>query len=172
LVEVSAVTILFDMSPDLREQLIDARVGRIDAVVMTHAHADHLHGIDDILARLDTGRQFRPEPAVIEAFIHMRQDAAARPYALDPAERLAEVAEGRVRRPADAVDDPQFDPGERCECVVVELGHIGRIGHRPDAQTERRAVAMILHEWDQLHAANRERSGNLVGFEGWLGASA
>jgi phosphoribosyl 1,2-cyclic phosphate phosphodiesterase len=48
LVEVGAVAILVDMSPDLREQLIDARVRRIDGVVMTHAHADHLHGIDDI----------------------------------------------------------------------------------------------------------------------------
>ena len=48
LVEVGAVAILVDMSPDLREQLIDARIGRIDAVVMTHAHADHLHGIDDM----------------------------------------------------------------------------------------------------------------------------
>jgi phosphoribosyl 1,2-cyclic phosphate phosphodiesterase len=48
LVEVGAVAILFDMSPDLREQLIDARVRRLDAVVMTHAHADHLHGIDDM----------------------------------------------------------------------------------------------------------------------------
>lgn len=48
LVEVGRVAILLDMSPDLREQLIDARVRRLDAVVMTHAHADHLHGIDDI----------------------------------------------------------------------------------------------------------------------------
>jgi phosphoribosyl 1,2-cyclic phosphate phosphodiesterase len=48
LVEVGGVAILFDMSPDLREQLIDARVRRLDAVVMTHAHADHLHGIDDM----------------------------------------------------------------------------------------------------------------------------
>jgi phosphoribosyl 1,2-cyclic phosphate phosphodiesterase len=48
LVEVGAVAILVDMSPDLREQLIDAGVRRVDAVVMTHAHADHLHGIDDI----------------------------------------------------------------------------------------------------------------------------
>jgi phosphoribosyl 1,2-cyclic phosphate phosphodiesterase len=48
LLEVGEVAILFDMSPDLREQLIDARVRRLDAVVMTHAHADHLHGIDDM----------------------------------------------------------------------------------------------------------------------------
>ncbi len=48
LVERGEVAILIDTSPDLREQLIDARVRRLDAVVMTHAHADHLHGLDDI----------------------------------------------------------------------------------------------------------------------------
>ena len=48
LVETSDVAILIDTSPDLREQLIDARVRRLDAVLMTHAHADHLHGIDDL----------------------------------------------------------------------------------------------------------------------------
>lgn len=50
LVEIGPVAILIDTSPDLREQLVDARVGRLDAVVMTHAHADHLHGIDDLRA--------------------------------------------------------------------------------------------------------------------------
>jgi phosphoribosyl 1,2-cyclic phosphate phosphodiesterase len=48
LVETGGRAILIDTSPDLREQLIDARVTRVDAVLMTHAHADHLHGIDDI----------------------------------------------------------------------------------------------------------------------------
>ena len=48
LVETGNVAILIDTSPDLREQLIDARVRRLDAVLMTHAHADHLHGIDDL----------------------------------------------------------------------------------------------------------------------------
>ena len=48
LVEIGATVILIDTSPDLREQLLDARVTWINAVVMTHAHADHLHGIDDL----------------------------------------------------------------------------------------------------------------------------
>jgi len=40
--------ILVDMGPDLREQLLGIGIGRLDAILLTHAHADHIHGIDDI----------------------------------------------------------------------------------------------------------------------------
>ena len=40
--------VLVDTSPDLREQLLDAGVMRLDGILMTHAHADHTHGIDDV----------------------------------------------------------------------------------------------------------------------------
>ena len=50
LIESRGKTVLIDMSPDLREQLLDAGVARIDAILLTHAHADHLHGIDDLRA--------------------------------------------------------------------------------------------------------------------------
>lgn len=41
-------SVLIDAGPDLREQLILARVGDLDAVVLSHDHADHVHGVDDL----------------------------------------------------------------------------------------------------------------------------
>jgi phosphoribosyl 1,2-cyclic phosphate phosphodiesterase len=43
-------SILIDTSPDLREQFLDAGIDRLDAVLMTHDHADQTHGIDDLRA--------------------------------------------------------------------------------------------------------------------------
>jgi phosphoribosyl 1,2-cyclic phosphate phosphodiesterase len=46
--EVGKTVVIVDTSPDLREQLLSAAVGKIDGVLYTHDHADHSHGIDDV----------------------------------------------------------------------------------------------------------------------------
>ena len=47
------INILIDTPPELRLQLIAAGVSRVDAILFTHDHADHVHGIDDIRALSD-----------------------------------------------------------------------------------------------------------------------
>ena len=47
LVENKKIRVLIDTSPDLRAKLLSSKVDRIDAVLYTHRHEDHLKGIDD-----------------------------------------------------------------------------------------------------------------------------
>lgn len=48
LIESGGSQILVDCGPDLRQQLLAAEVGRLDGVIVTHAHGDHCHGIDEL----------------------------------------------------------------------------------------------------------------------------
>lgn len=48
LIEHDSHYLLIDTTPDLREQLLDARTPTIDAVLYTHAHADHIHGLEEL----------------------------------------------------------------------------------------------------------------------------
>ncbi len=50
LVQAEGINILIDTSTDLRAQSLANRVERVDAVLFTHSHADHIHGIDDLRA--------------------------------------------------------------------------------------------------------------------------
>ena len=69
LVESGGERLLVDCGPDLREQLLDAEIGRIDALIVTHDHADHCHGIDDLrpLSQALGGRcRSMPAPTTLE----------------------------------------------------------------------------------------------------------
>ncbi len=92
LVESRGSIVLIDLAPDLRQQLLDADISRIDAVLLTHAHADHLHGIDDLRMASPLNRQEIPLFATADTLAEVEQRFG---YALRP------VPPGRrVYRPA------------------------------------------------------------------------
>ncbi len=86
LVEEGGTRVLIDTSPDLREQLLDADVRHLDAVLFTHDHADHLHGIDDLREVNRAMKAPLPIHAAPEALDSIR---ARFPYV------LGEVGEGQ-----------------------------------------------------------------------------
>jgi phosphoribosyl 1,2-cyclic phosphate phosphodiesterase len=124
LVSYGETRILVDTSPDLREQLLDADVSDIEAVIWTHDHADHCHGIDD-LRQLYFSRG-RP----VQGY--------ARDYALDLLLRRFDYAfEGKGGYPA--VVDPHLLPthinlgGISVRAVDQPHGPITSAGLRFDA---------------------------------------
>lgn len=60
LLEAEAGTLLVDTPPELRLQLLAAGTRRVDAVFLTHPHADHVHGIDDLRVFAVHGRESLP----------------------------------------------------------------------------------------------------------------
>ncbi|MES2636541.1 MAG: MBL fold metallo-hydrolase [Pseudomonadota bacterium] len=64
--------ILIDTGPDLRNQSLRENIKRIDAVLYTHTHADHLHGIDDLRAFCQIQRMQIPLYANEEAVAHIK----------------------------------------------------------------------------------------------------
>jgi len=69
LIESADERVLVDCGPDLREQLLVAEIGDIDRLIVTHDHADHCHGLDEL--RPLAQRLGRPIP------LHARTDVIA-----------------------------------------------------------------------------------------------
>jgi phosphoribosyl 1,2-cyclic phosphate phosphodiesterase len=74
--------VLIDTSPDMRAQLLAARAAHIDAVLITHDHADQTHGLDDLRAYAIARRQRVPvhldrrvAGAVVERFRYCFEQA-------------------------------------------------------------------------------------------------
>lgn len=60
ILELEGGNVLVDSPPELRLQLLDAGISRVDAVWYTHPHADHVHGIDDLRIFTVRGRGTLP----------------------------------------------------------------------------------------------------------------
>lgn len=120
--------ILIDTPPELRLQLIAAGVDRVDAVLLTHDHADHTHGIDDI--RAFTVRRDGPIP------IYGPADTLAR-----LSQRFPYIFDSRMR-PLPGTSKPEgmaraLEDGEQVQvgdadvmAIAVPHGHVTVFGYR------------------------------------------
>lgn len=94
-------TLVIDCGPDFREQMLSARVRHIDGVFLTHPHADHIHGLDDIRSYVLDARRLVPLYAdrstadrVMEAFGYVLATPPGSNY--PPIVRHVEIEAGRA----------------------------------------------------------------------------
>lgn len=113
-IEAAGGSLLVDTSPDFREQALRSGIERVDGVLYTHAHADHIYGLDDL--RIFNFRQGGPIPCYgsRETLAAVRRCFS---YVFEPEcpgggkPQLELIA---VRRPFQAAG---------CEVVPVPVGH-------------------------------------------------
>ena len=123
--------ILVDTSPDLREQLLDAGVSRVDAVIWTHDHADHCHGIDDLRQLYHgSGEPIRgfARPETLESlrrrFGYVFEGRSGYPALVDAAALPVETSIGQIR--VRVVDQPHgsiTSAGLRFEAGGKSIGY-------------------------------------------------
>ena len=137
LIESGGERLLVDCGPDLREQLLAAEVAGVDRVIVTHDHADHCHGIDDL--RQVAHHLRRPVP------LHARSDTLRR-----LGKRFAYAFEGTPLYPAvlDAVPiDDQMQFGEAMLRFVDQPhGGITSLGIRAGEHGRAIVYATDFHE--------------------------
>ncbi|MEL6374358.1 MAG: MBL fold metallo-hydrolase [Pseudomonadota bacterium] len=82
-----ATNVLVDTPPDIREQLLDTKVAGLDAVLFTHDHADHTHGIDDLRVlvynmkrRIDSYADAATQASLIDRFGYCFKTPEGRDY--------------------------------------------------------------------------------------------
>lgn len=140
-------TVLVDTSPDLREQLLAAGTAKIDAVFSTHAHADQLHGIDDlrpVFLRNGYNRvPFHAEPETLAGI------AARFDYCFEPVKDYPPILEGRPM--AGPVTVGEGASALTVEPLTVRHGIIDALGFRIGAMAYMPDVSEIPEDvWPRL----------------------
>jgi phosphoribosyl 1,2-cyclic phosphate phosphodiesterase len=95
LVESASERMLVDCGPDLRQQLLAAEVGRLDGVIVTHAHGDHCHGIDEL--RPVSAAMGGPVPLHARATV-LEELALRFAYAFEASDFYRPIVEARTLR--------------------------------------------------------------------------
>jgi len=127
--------ILIDTPPELRLQLVAAGIDRVDAVLFTHDHADHTHGIDDL--RAVTVRRSAPITMYASAetlerlakkFTYIFDDAIRpQPGTSKPEGRAVEVRPGEPFVIGDSEVLPLAVPHGAAEVLAYRIGKVGYV---------------------------------------------
>jgi phosphoribosyl 1,2-cyclic phosphate phosphodiesterase len=119
--EAAATNVLIDTSPDLRAQILRTGIAHVDAAILSHDHADQVHGIDDLRAFALVGRRRIPVwmDARTRETMLMRFSYCFRPTRFYPP--ILEDA-GEVRAPEAVTLE---GPGGAIEVLPLEQDHGG-----------------------------------------------
>jgi len=144
--------VLIDTTPDMRQQLLDAKVGELDAVLYTHSHADHVHGIDDLRMIVFNTRQklqvWADGPtanALLDRFGYAFVQPKGSPY---PPILELNTLDGDVT--IDGAGGPiKFTPFEVEHGSIDALGfRIGDVAYLPDVSDIPKAAWEVLERLD------------------------
>ena len=120
-IETGGRTILVDTAPELRLAMLAAGIRSVDAVLYTHDHADHTHGIDDLRALSGRHRGTLPVYAAAETLQRMRRKFD---YIFDP---LAQPIPGSSRPDVAAT---VLEPGVEADVAGIRVLPL-RFSHGP-----------------------------------------
>lgn len=152
LLETGDACVLIDAGPDLRQQVLASGVNRIDAVLLTHGHADHIAGIDDLRPLNFIQRASIPLYGTAETLDSIRERFA---YA------FMNTSEGSTRPMLELVEimPPQAFAVGRLTVWPLEVPHgtwtitayrIGTLGYVTDASAVPPAARAKLQDLDLL----------------------
>jgi phosphoribosyl 1,2-cyclic phosphate phosphodiesterase len=136
LVETNGGThILIDTPPELRLQLIAAGASRVDAILFTHDHADHVHGIDDIRALSDQRDvpidMYGPPDSMarlVNRFAYIFDDSIRPlPGTSKPEGRAHPIPAGKTFRIGDVDVTPVSVPHGPATVYAYRIGNLGYI---------------------------------------------
>lgn len=134
-IEEAGRRLLVDTAPELRIQLLAAGIGRVDAVLYTHAHADHITGLDDLRAL----NRVVNRPFEAFALAETMAELTTRfPYAFEPWKPpgfFRPVLESRVVEPGQVIEPTGFPVRlfEQDHRVCRTLGlRVGGFGYSTD----------------------------------------
>jgi phosphoribosyl 1,2-cyclic phosphate phosphodiesterase len=148
--------VVIDTGPDFRAQMLAAEVERIDAVVYTHPHADHIHGIDDLRGYWLQQRDLIDVFADVPTLTRLKQ-AFGYCFETPPGGSYPPIVRGRlIDPPAAFVVEGEggaltFEPLPQIHGDIVSLGfRLGRLAYCPDVSDFPDATVTRLRNLDLL----------------------